>query len=306
MLKAVAVFLLATIIHSASQAVDVRQTEARPSTHSGGESTAPGPARQLISNEEESELRGRLKPEPETHIAINYWAGEPPASILEAKVSGVKRDRNKYGDFTETMPVINDYAMRASFSLINNTRSAITELGLRFKHKGADLAFCVYKRNLRILPDKESKIYIDFMLMAGDPADLIVDIVGAKFEDGRKHGFFPDPPALLEAQPSKEDVDSGPKPLNAARPAYTELARLNGVQGTVRLSLLVGTGGAPKAVNVINPLPDGLTEEAIRAVYKLRFDPARKNGEPVESWINIEIDFNLTGGNFAAQGGRSR
>jgi protein TonB len=292
MLRATAVFLSATIIYTAAQA--------RPSTQSGSESTAPRPAPRVISKEEENELRSRLKPEPETHIAINYWAGEPPASILEAKVSGVKRDRKINESFIESMPMINDYAMRASLTLINNTRSPITELGLRFKNKGADHTFCVYKKNLRIVPNKESRIDIDFMLVAGDPADLIVDIVGARFEDGGKHGFYSSPPALLEAEPPKEDVDSRPKLLNAARPTYTERARFNGVQGTVRLSLQVGTDGAIKAVNVLNALPDGLTEEAIRAAYRLRFEPARKNGEPVEMWINIEIEFNLAEGKTAA------
>jgi TonB family protein len=286
MLRATAVILSAVIMHSAAQTKDHAQDQAPPSITSGGESSP-----RLISNDEESELRKSLKQEPETYIAINYWAGEPPASILEAKVRGVKRDRSR-NDF-HTEPMINDYAMRASLTLINNTRSAITELGLRFKNTGADHTFCVYKRNLRIVPKKESKIDIDFMLIAGDPADLIVDIVGAKFEDGRSHGFYPGPPALLEARPLKVDVDSKPKPLNTTRPNYTKQARYNGVQGTVRLIMLVGANGAPKAVNVINALPDGLTEEAIRGVHQLRFEPAMKNGEPIEVWINIEIEFNL-------------
>jgi TonB family protein len=293
MLRAIAVFLSAMIIHTAAQTKEIEQHQARPSIPTGSESTPRGPAPQIISNEEESDLRTRLNPEPETHIAINYWAGEPPASILEAKVSGVKRDRNRDEALTEPVPVINDYAMRASLTLVNNTGSSITALGLRFKNAGADHTFCVYKRNLRIVPKKESKIDIDFMLVAGDPADLIVDIVGAKFEDGRRHGFYPAPPALLEAKPLNVDVDSRPKLLNAVRPSYTKQARKNGVQGTIRLSLLVGTDGATKGVKVVNALPDGLTEKAVRAVDELRFEPAKRNGEPVELWTYIEIEFNL-------------
>ncbi len=280
MLRAITVFFLsAMMIHSTAQANYVKQNMARPSIPSNNESTAPESAPRIISNEEESELRKRLKPEPETHIAINYWAGEPPASILEAKVRGIKRDRSKDESRSETAPLINDYAMRASLTLVNNTRLPITDLGLRFKNTGVDHTFCVYKTNLRIVPNKESRIEIDFMLVAGNPADLIVDIVGAKFEGGNRHGFFPVPPALLDDQLPKNDVDSRPEPLDGAQPRYTEQARYNRVQGTVRLSLLIAADGSSKDVKVKNALPDGLTEEAMLAVHQMRFQPARKNGE---------------------------
>jgi TonB family protein len=66
------------------------------------------------------------------------------------------------------------------------------------------------------------------------------------------------------------NVDTKPVPLNNPRPNYTEDARKNKVQGTVRVRVLVGADGSVKQVKVLSGLPDGLNEEAIRAAYQIR------------------------------------
>ena len=68
---------------------------------------------------------------------------------------------------------------------------------------------------------------------------------------------------------------------------------MNHVMGTVVARILVGSDGAVKRVIIRNALPDGLTEQAIRAAYELKFDPARKDGEPVAYWMSVQIEFNL-------------
>ena len=88
-------------------------------------------------------------------------------------------------------------------------------------------------------------------------------------------------------------VDQRPIPLNRPRPNYTEEARLNRVRGIVRARLLVGADGMVKLVRILYGLPDGLSEEAIRAAYQLRFKPAMKGGSPVAYWVSVEIEFNL-------------
>ena len=81
--------------------------------------------------------------------------------------------------------------------------------------------------------------------------------------------------------------------MNSAYPRYTELARAHQIQGDVRLSVLVGADGNIKKVEVLNALPDGLTEEAIKSARQMRFKPALKNGEPVEMWVTMDVGFNL-------------
>jgi periplasmic protein TonB len=92
---------------------------------------------------------------------------------------------------------------------------------------------------------------------------------------------------------SARSVDSRPVQLNSLRPNYTEQARVNKIQGVVRVRLLVGADGGVKQVRVTSGLPDGLNEEAILAVKQLRFKAAMKNGQPVAYWLNAEVAFNL-------------
>ncbi len=74
---------------------------------------------------------------------------------------------------------------------------------------------------------------------------------------------------------------------------YTELARQNRVMGIVVLNALFGADGQISDIRVVRQLPDGLTEEAIRAMRKMRFRPATKNGQPVAVRMSIEFSFNI-------------
>jgi TonB family protein len=65
------------------------------------------------------------------------------------------------------------------------------------------------------------------------------------------------------------------------------------VTGTAHLRVEVGADGAVSKVNVVGPLPDLLTEEAIRAAYQMKFKPAMKNGDPVAFWQKVDVSFNL-------------
>jgi TonB family protein len=62
---------------------------------------------------------------------------------------------------------------------------------------------------------------------------------------------------------------------------YTEIARINIVQGTVVLQVVFAHNGEMQDIRVIRSLPDGLTEKAIEAARKIKFDPAIKDGERV-------------------------
>lgn len=88
-------------------------------------------------------------------------------------------------------------------------------------------------------------------------------------------------------------VDTKPIPLNLPRPNYTEEARKNKIQGTVRARVLVSSDGMVKQVTILRGLPDGLNEEAIRAAFQMRFRPATKGGRAVAFWTTLEVDFNI-------------
>jgi TonB family protein len=74
---------------------------------------------------------------------------------------------------------------------------------------------------------------------------------------------------------------------------YTEEARQNKVQGTVVLSAVFTSDGRVTQVRVIRGLPDGLTEKAIEAAQKIKFQPATKSGVAVTVRGQLEFTFNL-------------
>jgi TonB family protein len=84
-----------------------------------------------------------------------------------------------------------------------------------------------------------------------------------------------------------------PTILYREKAKYTEEARQNKVQGTVVLQVVFQASGAISDVKVIRGLPDGLTEKAIEAAKKIRFNPAVKNGSPVSVRGTLEFTFNL-------------
>ena len=84
-----------------------------------------------------------------------------------------------------------------------------------------------------------------------------------------------------------------PKLLNNPEPSYTREARDSGVEGDVLVRVLIGADGLVKRVVVVRELPAGLTDQAIKAAYKLKFKPALRNGQPVSFWKPVLIEFRL-------------
>jgi len=77
------------------------------------------------------------------------------------------------------------------------------------------------------------------------------------------------------------------------QPEYAETARMNKVSGIVKVSAILGADGEVKAIIPINGLPDGLTENAIKAAQRIRFMPAIKDGVPVSQWVTLEYSFRI-------------
>lgn len=84
-----------------------------------------------------------------------------------------------------------------------------------------------------------------------------------------------------------------PQILFKGKARYTQDAIDNKVEGTVVLNVVFGADGRVKNVRVVRPLPDGLTEKAIEAAMKVRFQPAMKDGAPVSVRGNLEFNFAL-------------
>jgi protein TonB len=79
------------------------------------------------------------------------------------------------------------------------------------------------------------------------------------------------------------------------RPHYPESARREGKEGRVLLRVLIDDEGRTKAVEVTaSSGHDMLDHAATEAIKKWRFMPARAGGKPVETWVKVPIDFQLS------------
>lgn len=97
----------------------------------------------------------------------------------------------------------------------------------------------------------------------------------------------PDGPFRAKEVAKRAVIDQRPEP------GYTEEARLNDVEGVVRLRAVLSSSGQVTYISVIKGLPDGLTEKAIAAARQITFTPAQKDGRPVSQYVVIEYHFTI-------------
>lgn len=111
-------------------------------------------------------------------------------------------------------------------------------------------------------------------------------------ERGREHDIG------LLAQPDQGKEVTVPRVIHRVNPRYPEDARQHWAEGTVILEATIDESGTVAAVGVLSMEGDAeefpsMGESAISAVRQWRYEPARKNGEPVKVFITIAIEFTL-------------
>ncbi len=96
-----------------------------------------------------------------------------------------------------------------------------------------------------------------------------------------------------------------PKAKFVPDPEYTDAARKAKISGTTVLSVIVTPNGNPSAIAVVRSLGSGLDpkllpyayqldEQAVDAVSRWTFEPARLGNTPIATIINVEINFRLS------------
>ncbi len=86
---------------------------------------------------------------------------------------------------------------------------------------------------------------------------------------------------------------TAPTLIFKVEPEYSEEARKAKFQGIVLLYVEVNERGLPQNPRVIRALGLGLDEKAIEAVMKWRFRPGLKDGKPVTTQAQVEVNFRL-------------
>jgi TonB family protein len=86
---------------------------------------------------------------------------------------------------------------------------------------------------------------------------------------------------------------SAPRVRHRPEPEYSEKARRAKLQGTVVLQCIVGVDGHVSQIEIKKPLGMGLDEQAVKAIQKWTFEPARHAGQPVPVLVSVEVNFRL-------------
>jgi TonB family protein len=98
---------------------------------------------------------------------------------------------------------------------------------------------------------------------------------------------MPSPSPAASAQPS----DRAPKPIFAPAPIYPRDDLAARIRGVVALRVLVSRSGVPLDIVVVKSARGRLTEAAVEAVRRWRFEPAVRGGRSVDEWTQVEIPF---------------
>jgi TonB family protein len=104
--------------------------------------------------------------------------------------------------------------------------------------------------------------------------------------------------AKAQSSPNK-NVFTAPSLISKVEPEYTNEARQKKISGVILLSLVVDENGIAQNIKVVSPLGQGLDEKAIEAVTKWHFKPGTKNGVPVPTVAQVQVNFRLCTTNCA-------
>ena len=87
--------------------------------------------------------------------------------------------------------------------------------------------------------------------------------------------------------------DDPPVVIGTIAPEYPDFAKRAKQQGTVVLEVEVLKDGSVRQITVKRSVPGGLDEAAIAAVRKVKFQPGRSSGQPVDCLVIIPVEFKI-------------
>ena len=121
--------------------------------------------------------------------------------------------------------------------------------------------------------------------------------------DGRRSGqgvqasgFTAEQVATNTGRHTLNDAGSATNPveiLYKPRPIYTEEARKLNLEGEVLLEVMFGANGQLRVNRVVQGLGHGLDEAAVSAANKIKYKPAQRNGQAVDSTNIVRVMFQL-------------
>jgi protein TonB len=90
------------------------------------------------------------------------------------------------------------------------------------------------------------------------------------------------------------EVDQVPIATFQIPPDYPYHAKRQGTEGVVSIRFLVTREGTVSSFSVIKATPEGIFDEAARrSVLRWKFKPGVKDGKAVDTWVEMDIEFDL-------------
>jgi len=86
---------------------------------------------------------------------------------------------------------------------------------------------------------------------------------------------------------------TAPRLVTKVAPQYSEEMRQARVEGTVVLTIVVGSDGTAHEITVLKSLRPDMDQKAIEAVSRWKFQPGEKDGKPVNVMATVEVNFRL-------------
>lgn len=157
-------------------------------------------------------------------------------------------------------------------------------------------------RTWRFKPATQKGKKVDFKYNAGiefrinSPIEQVAapQVAEVSLPAGQPAPSLPEPPAASPPPAAGRPLAYGgeftpPVRITMVWPQKPQGAQM--VKGEVKLQLAVGADGNVREVEVLEGLPQGVTEAAIEAVRQWKFKPARQSGEPVAVYHRVSLRF---------------
>lgn len=133
----------------------------------------------------------------------------------------------------------------------------------------------------------------------GDPNATSTEPLGVAWGTKDSLGSLDAPPAIVAAQPVPEKIYDAsevkaPVALFRPPPAYPQVMLRARMPATVVVRCVIGKNGLVREPEVLVPSRiDAFNKAVVVAVQQWRFKPGTLNGQPVDSYLNLTVNFSI-------------
>lgn len=226
-----------------------------------------------LTNKAQTEAAKAIALDPKNATAY-YFRGS--ASLWEQKLDDAQRDAD------QILAIDAGYPQGYVFS----SNILVARLGQKL---AKETEISAVRENVGFLRDARDILSKGVEMCKNSPNRKLVE---DEFEsmDAFYNHFSKEPRAPGQA------VEPGVTPvkiISKPKAAYTDAARQAGIQGTIRLAILLGANANIQHVLILKRLGYGLDEQALKAARQIKFEPKTKDGKPISTVLTLEYTFSI-------------